>query len=376
MPDIELRRVLKRFGSQTAVNGIDLAAEQGEMLTLLGPSGCGKTTTLRMVAGLEDPDEGTIRAGERVLFDAAKGINIPPENRGLGMVFQSYAIWPHMTVLENVAYPLKMRRVPSGERRTMVSKVLDLVGMAGLEDKPATKLSGGQQQRVAFARALVFQPELLLLDEPLSNLDAKLREHMRFELRIMQKRLGLTAIYVTHDQEEALTLSDRLVVMNSGNIEQVGTPEEIYERPATRFVAQFIGKANMIELDDDVRHDAAGAMVRLRTFREPVHITLPASAVRADGSGGGAAADGVGRPCLFIRPEKITVFGESGSDGDGRWLIPGTVRERAYVGDHNEYLADVNDRVRLRVIAPAGQNWPVGTQVRLGVAPADVVLYR
>src|SRR5690348_6065583 len=156
MPDIELRRVLKRFGSQTAVNGIDLAAEQGEMLTLLGPSGCGKTTTLRMVAGLEDPDEGTIRAGERVLFDGAKRINIPPENRGLGMVFQSYAIWPHMTVLENVGYPLKMRRVPAGERRAMVSKVLDLVGMAGLEDKPATKLSGGQQQRVAFARALVF----------------------------------------------------------------------------------------------------------------------------------------------------------------------------------------------------------------------------
>ena len=375
MPDIELRRVLKRFGAQTAVNGIDLAAEQGEMLTLLGPSGCGKTTTLRMVAGLEDPDEGTIRAGDRVLFDGAKGINIPPENRGLGMVFQSYAIWPHMTVLENVAYPLKMRRVPAAERRTMVGKVLDLVGMAGLEDKPATKLSGGQQQRVAFARALVFQPELLLLDEPLSNLDAKLREHMRFELRIMQKRLGLTAIYVTHDQEEALTLSDRLVVMNGGNIEQVGTPEEIYERPATRFVAQFIGKANMIELDDEVRHDAAGAMVRLRTFRDPVQITLPSSAVRSDGNGA-ATSDNAGKPCLFIRPEKITMFGENGAAGDGRWLIPGTVRERAYVGDHNEYLADVNDRVRLRVIAPAGQNWPVGAQVRLGVAPADVVLYR
>jgi iron(III) transport system ATP-binding protein len=377
MPDIELRRVLKRFGTQTAVNGIDLAAEQGEMLTLLGPSGCGKTTTLRMIAGLEDPDEGTIRAGERLLFDAAKGVNIPPENRGLGMVFQSYAIWPHMTVLENVAYPLKMRRVPVRERRIMVSKVLDLVGLGGLEDKPATKLSGGQQQRVAFARALVFQPELLLLDEPLSNLDAKLREHMRFELRIMQKRLGLTAICVTHDQEEALTLSDRLVVMNGGNIEQVGTPEEIYERPATRFVAQFIGKANMIELDEAVQHDAGGATVRLRTYGEPVQMVVPPSAVRADGNGRVTSSGNGERPCLFIRPEKIAMLDESASLAeDGRWLIPGTVRERAYAGDHNEYLADVNERIRLRVIAPAGQNWPVGASVRLGVAPADVVLYR
>ena len=376
MPDIELRGLLKRFGTQIAVNGINLAAEHGEMLTLLGPSGCGKTTTLRMIAGLEDPDEGTIRAGSRVIFDGAKGINIPPENRGLGMVFQSYAIWPHMTVLENVAYPLKMRRIASAERRTMVGKVLDLVGMAGLEDKPATKLSGGQQQRVAFARALVFQPELLLLDEPLSNLDAKLREHMRFELRIMQKRLGLTAIYVTHDQEEALTLSDRLVVMNNGYIEQVGPPEDIYERPATRFVAQFIGKANMIELADAVEHTADGALVRLRTYGEPLSLRVPSNLIRADQTGDSAKPDGGAKPCLFIRPEKIAVLDGAATSEQGRWLIPAMVRERAYVGDHNEYLADVNDQLRLRIVAPAGQNWPIGAKVQLGVAPADIVLYR
>jgi iron(III) transport system ATP-binding protein len=368
MPDIELRRLTKRFGTQVAVDAIDLSAEHGEMLTLLGPSGCGKTTTLRMIAGLEDPDEGTIRAGGRVMFDGAKGINIPPENRGLGMVFQSYAIWPHMTVAENVAYPLRMRRTPRARQREMVKQVLALVGMAGLEDKPATKLSGGQQQRVAFARALVFQPELLLLDEPLSNLDAKLREHMRFELRIMQRQLGLTALYVTHDQEEALTLSDRLVVMNAGRIEQVGTPEDIYERPATRFVAEFIGKANMIELREPAVRERGGAMVYLPTYEEPIRIALPQDSLRVDGRGGSAAA------CLFIRPEKIALL-TNGAAVDGRSIVPGRVKERAYVGDHNEYLIAVNETTVLRVSAPAGVPVSVGADVRLGIAPGDMVLY-
>ena len=370
MPDIELRGLTKRFGAQVAVDAIDLSAEHGEMLTLLGPSGCGKTTTLRMIAGLEDPDEGTIRAGSKTVFDDAKGINIPPENRGLGMVFQSYAIWPHMTVSENVAYPLRMRHTPKAQQRELVKKVLELVGMGGLEDKPATKLSGGQQQRVAFARALVFQPELLLLDEPLSNLDAKLREHMRFELRMMQRKLGLTALYVTHDQEEALTLSDRLVVMNGGRIEQVGSPEDIYERPATRFVAEFIGKANMVELDEPTVHERNGVMVHLPTYGQPIRIVLPNGSVRSDG----AQANGKTAACLFIRPEKIELLA-NGAAADGRAIVPGKVTERAYVGDHNEYLIAVNERTTLKVKAPAGTNWSIGADVRLGIAPHDVVLY-
>jgi iron(III) transport system ATP-binding protein len=370
MPDIELRGLTKRFGAQVAVDAINLSAEHGEMLTLLGPSGCGKTTTLRMIAGLEDPDEGTIRAGSKIVFDDAKGINVPPENRGLGMVFQSYAIWPHMTVSQNVAYPLRMRRTPKVQQRELVKKVLELVGMGGLEDKPATKLSGGQQQRVAFARALVFQPELLLLDEPLSNLDAKLREHMRFELRMMQRQLGLTALYVTHDQEEALTLSDRLVVMNGGRIEQVGSPEDIYERPATRFVAEFIGKANMVELDEPASRERDGVMINLPTFGQPIRLVLPTGSLRTDG----AQANGQTVGCLFIRPEKIALLAD-GAAADGRSVVPGKVKERAYVGDHNEYLIAVNERTTLKVKAPAGMNWPIGADVRLGIAPHDVVLY-
>ena len=370
MTDVVITGLAKSFGTFTAVDHISFDVKAGQFVTLLGPSGCGKTTTLRMIAGLEDPDEGTIRAGSKLVFDDSQRINIPPENRGLGMVFQSYAIWPHMTVSENVAYPLRMRRTPKAQQREMVKKVLELVGMGGLEDKPATKLSGGQQQRVAFARALVFQPELLLLDEPLSNLDAKLREHMRFELRMMQRQLGLTALYVTHDQEEALTLSDRLVVMNGGRIEQVGSPEDIYERPATRFVAEFIGKANMVELDEPAVRERDGVMISLPTYGQPIRIVLPNELIRSDD----AKANGTNNACLFIRPEKIALLAND-TAANSRIIVPGKVRERAYVGDHNEYLIAVNDRTTFKVKAPAGMNWPIGADVRLGIAPCDVVLY-
>ncbi|MCH8096992.1 MAG: ABC transporter ATP-binding protein [Proteobacteria bacterium] len=370
MPDIQLRNLTKRFGSLTAVDGIDLNAEHGEMLTLLGPSGCGKTTTLRMVAGLETPDEGTIHIGEAVAFDGSKGIDVPAERRNLGMVFQSYAIWPHMTVFENVSYPLRMRSRPKKEINERVGNVLKLVGLDGMEDKSATKLSGGQQQRVALARSLVFEPRLLLLDEPLSNLDAKLREHMRVELRVMQKRLGVTALYVTHDQEEALTLSDRLIVMNQGAIEQIGTPREVYECPATRFVAEFMGKANLLDLDGKPEAlDGGGFAVLLPGFNGTQTLRLGKEAIRTN--------SGDGAHCLFIRPEKIRIAapGAETAAGEAMHALRGKVRARTYVGDHYEYLVAINEGMDLRVTAGLDEQWAEGAEVELIIAGKDMFLY-
>ena len=235
-----------RYGPVPAVKGISFRVRAGEQLTLLGPSGCGKTTTLRAIAGLERPSAGAIRIGGETMYASAEGINIPAEKRGLSMVFQSYAIWPHMTVFENVAYGLRVRRKSRQEILTRVREALALVQMAPYENRPASALSGGQQQRVALARACVFQPSVLLFDEPLSNLDAKLRADMRIELRELQHRLGITSVYVTHDLEEALAMSDRIVVMRDGNIEQIGSPTEIYNLPRNAFVADFIGSSNLI----------------------------------------------------------------------------------------------------------------------------------
>jgi iron(III) transport system ATP-binding protein len=374
MPDVQLSSVTKRFGELTAVDGIDLHILEGQMWTLLGPSGCGKTTTLRMIAGLEDPDAGSIRIGEAAVFDRSRRIDVPSERRDLGMVFQSYAIWPHMTVAQNVAYSLRMRRVGRDEIKRRVAAVLALVGLAGYEETPATNLSGGQQQRVALARSLVFEPRVLLLDEPLSNLDAKLREHMRFELRIMQRRLGVTAIYVTHDQGEALTLSDKVVVMNRGRIEQIGTPEEVYEHPLTRFVAEFIGQANFLDVEA-VGPVVGGAAVtaKLRTFSGELPITLPAAAIRV-GQPNGAPA----KLSLFIRPEKIRLAapatGSGSADGATQYL-PGRIVGRAYLGDHLDYLVATAEGTELSVPAPIGENWAEGSEVSLVVAKKDMALY-
>jgi iron(III) transport system ATP-binding protein len=238
---LEARNLTKRFGRVTAVNDVSFSVEQGEVLTLLGPSGCGKTTTLRMVAGFEKPDAGEIDIDGRTVFSSPRRIGIPPEKRALGMVFQSYAIWPHMTVFENVAYPLTVRRFSSNEIKDKVQQTLELVGLSGYAGRSAMALSGGQQQRVALARALVYSPGILLLDEPLSNLDAKLRGQMRIELKRLQERVNVTVLFVTHDQIEAMSLSTRLAVMNHGQIEQLGTPQEVYERPATPYVEDFLG---------------------------------------------------------------------------------------------------------------------------------------
>ncbi len=243
----DVQGLSKRFGSLAAVNNISFSVEQGEFVVLLGPSGCGKTTTLRLIAGLEKPDNGTIALNGTTVSAPTRHLFVPPERRDIGMVFQSYAIWPHMTVFENVAYPLRVRRFSQADLREKVTRVLDLVGLGGQAARSATALSGGQMQRVALARALVFDPALLLFDEPLSNLDLKLREGLRVELKNLQRRTGITSIYVTHDQEEAVELADRIIIMDHGNIVQIGAPLDIYIRPKTRFVAEFISSANIFE---------------------------------------------------------------------------------------------------------------------------------
>jgi ABC-type Fe3+/spermidine/putrescine transport system ATPase subunit len=243
---IEVEALEVLYGAVLAVRGVSFTVQPGEQLTLLGPSGCGKTTTLRAIAGLERPSAGEIRIGGTPVYSSAKRVNIPAEQRGLSMVFQSYAIWPHMTVFENVAYGLRVRRESRADIETKVDRALDMVQMRDYRERRASQLSGGQQQRVALARAFVFQPSVLLFDEPLSNLDAKLRGDMRLELRELQHRLGITSVYVTHDLEEALAISDRIVVMRNGVIEQIGSPAEIYHLPRNAFVADFVGSANLI----------------------------------------------------------------------------------------------------------------------------------
>jgi iron(III) transport system ATP-binding protein len=238
---VEVDNLHKRFGGVVAVDGVSFTVGDGHTLALLGPSGCGKTTILRSIAGLETPEQGSIAIGGRAVFDSTSRTNLLPEERELGVVFQSYAVWPHMSVADNVSFPLRVRRIAKAERAARVDRILEIVGLSAARDKPAPELSGGQQQRVALARALVHEPRLVLFDEPLSNLDAQLRDQMRLELKVLQDRLGFTAIYVTHDQAEAFALAESVVVMNRGRIETVGPPREVFRRPRTPFVARFLG---------------------------------------------------------------------------------------------------------------------------------------
>src|SRR5437868_7072926 len=277
---IEVENLKIHYGDVPAVRGVGFEVLPGEQLTLLGPSGCGKTTTLRAIAGLEQPSAGEIRIGGAPVYSSASHVNIPAEKRGLSMVFQSYAIWPHMTVFENVAYGLRVRRESKDAIAEKVARALDLVQMRAFAERGASQLSGGQQQRVALARAFVFQPKVLLFDEPLSNLDAKLRADMRIELRELQHRLGITSLYVTHDLEEALAMSDRIVVMRDGLIEQTGTPDEIYRLPNSAFVADFVGSSNLIE--GSLRPDlATGGLIALET--KAGHIVYGAATGRPVG---------------------------------------------------------------------------------------------
>jgi len=358
MPGVGIDRVSKRFGTVRAVDAVSLSVPDGRLVTLLGPSGCGKTTTLRMIAGLEPNDEGRITIGDRVVSDPAAGLFVPPERREIGMVFQSYAIWPHMTVFANVAYPLEVRRRPSAEVRTRVTTALRLMEMESLAERPATALSGGQQQRVAIARALVFEPRVLLMDEPLSNLDAQLREQMRVEVRALQQRLGITTVYVTHDQEEAMVLSDEVAVMHEGRLLQSAAPETIYTRPANRRVAAFVGTPNLLAARvHEVRH-AAGATV-----------------ARVEGEGWGGWCSGpddlqVGETLtVIVRPEAIQMDRAAGvSSGCGiRWT--GTVRQRFFRGARSLYIVDVG-RHQLGVDAPPDRSFAPGGPATLVVEAA------
>ena len=331
----------------TAVGGVSFDISEGEFFTLLGPSGCGKTTTLRSVAGLEIPTSGRISVGDRVLYDSANRINVRVDARGLGMVFQSYAIWPHMNVFKNVAYPLtvlpRRRRPTKSEIRERVERVLSVVHLDHLVDRPATDLSGGQQQRLALARALVMEPPLLLLDEPLSNLDAKLREQMRFELKRLQRDLNITAVYVTHDQVEALTMSSRIAVMNNGRVEQLGRPRDIYNSPASRFVADFIGTSNFID-----------ATVKEKTVEGAYQVTTGPGDLVASSEVDFAPGTKV---VVSIRPEHINVVHDSGA---GVWKAE--VTARGFMGDVVEHELKVGDLV-LRMRCNPEISIPPGDQI-------------
>src|SRR5215210_4227747 len=291
---LDIQHLTKIFsGSVKAIDDVSLTIQPGELVSFLGPSGCGKTTTLNCVAGLEHPDSGLIRVGDFVMTDTSGGINLQPEERGLGMVFQSYALWPHMTVADNVAFGLRIAKVKSEEIKRRVSDILELVGLGSLGSRYPFQLSGGQQQRVALARAVVTEPRLLLLDEPLSNLDAKVREQARIWLRDIQRRLGITTVYVTHDQAEALAMSDKIAVMYSGQVQQFATPQEVYDRPATRFVAEFIGATAFLK-GTVVDATPGGARVRL-----PDGNVVTANRVSASQPRGGDEVS------LAIRPERL-----------------------------------------------------------------------
>jgi iron(III) transport system ATP-binding protein len=353
MPGVAIKSLPKRYGDVAAVEALSLDVKPGELVSLLGPSGCGKTTTLRLVAGFLRPEAGEIWVGERCLSSAASVV--PPERRRMAMIFQSYALWPHMTVARNVAYGLRFKSgMPKADRDRRVTDILRTVQLSGFESRYPGELSGGQQQRVAVARALVVEPEILLLDEPLSNLDANLREEMRFEIRRLHEAFGITTLYVTHDQAEAMVISDRVAVLHRGRVVQVGSAEDLFRRPRTRFVAEFIGRTNLIDAQVAEPGVAAHGPLRLRL----------------------ASAAGVpGTPLVVsIRPHEIELVLAGRSAPAGANVLAGAVQRTSYLGDAVDYHVRVNGSdVVLRVTAPPPARFAAGEAVTLAIAPEACV---
>jgi iron(III) transport system ATP-binding protein len=335
----------KRYGSAAVVDDVSLLIEHGKLVCLLGPSGCGKTTTLRLIAGFVEPSAGEIRVADRVV--SSPSATLPPEKRNMSMIFQSYALWPHMTVRENIIYGLKLRKFDRGTIAKKLDAILSVTQLAPLADRYPGELSGGQQQRVALARALIVEPETLLLDEPLSNLDANLREEMRFEVRRLHDAYRYTTVYVTHDQSEAMTTADLIAVMNAGRIEQIGSPREVYDRPRSEFVARFLGGSNIVR----------------GTALDETHVSIAGSPIRCNGAGLVA-----GTPTsVSIRQHDIAISaGRPQADN----AVEGTVARNVFLGSTRDYIVEAKDGTQLRVTAAPGEDFASGAGVWLTL-PAD-----
>lgn len=361
MADLNIRNLSKSYDGQAlALDSINLHLAHGELVALLGPSGCGKTTTLRLIAGFLTPDTGTVEVGGNVI--ASPQQSLPPEKRRMSMIFQSYAIWPHKTINQNVAYGLKYNNVPRAGVDEKVRKMLDVVQLGTLGGRYPAELSGGQQQRVALARALVVEPEILLLDEPLSNLDANLREEMRFEIRRLHDEFHFTSVYVTHDQSEAMLIADRICVMNNGKIEQLGTPTEIYETPRTRFVAEFVGRTNLL----------TGRMQGADHFELESGIVIPVAGQRTTPDNASIA--------VSLRPHDIVLSRQALPIGtvtsSGHHCYPGTVRECFYFGDSLDYVISIADKCDLRVIKPPGDRLSPGEAISIQIHPRNCIVVK
>jgi iron(III) transport system ATP-binding protein len=358
MSFIEIQNLFKRYKKVVAIDHIQLDVKEGEMLTLLGPSGCGKTTTLRCIAGLETPEGGDIVIDGKPML--SRGF-VPSSKRGIGMVFQNYAVWPHMKVINNIIYGLKIKKVTKPEIKQRAEQVLALVGLDGLEDRYPAQLSGGQQQRVALARALVGNPKVLLLDEPLSNLDAKLREELRFEIKSLVRRMGITSVYVTHDQAEAMVISDRIAVMDAGNVVQLGTAQEIYKKPANRFVADFIGTMNFIP----------GKIIEASPNKDRVHVRTEFCDDLLCSWSGEAEMPAGETVYASIRPEDVEVYTQPPQQAQN--LFKSTIVHKAYLGNFMNFFMRINDTM-IRVQVPHHLPQEEGQELYLYINPEKCML--